>query len=371
MLKSYIAYKKLMVNFCNDNIIISCKMCSKDSYLCRHQDLGNPVFCKKWVDPNICEIFAKSFKMRMPKNPNFALNQKGCLYPNESLILKTGGSFLMFLVNRLCKSSGIRGSQRLENAVLSRWSHPNLVRIFLTPERCIQQIIKYIQFMFVRDELELGFLIDYLNQFFENFSRTQHIEAIDMIAILNSMRTTHFSFEFASLKWHLCFSEKTRIIYGQGRVIIEVESKVLTKQITAMYQTLKPREQDLVGFMHLGFCERLKNRLYPESSFGRFEVTVDRPYNYWNRRVGWDYEDEYGKCRQVLSCFESSLVRYPRFDKKRLKWFRFTPTSLENFFKELFNLRNHCMPGFEKEMKDLQIQACTWNFWELREVFDV
>jgi hypothetical protein len=339
-------------------------MCSIDGYLFSHEGL-----CKKWLEPNICNFFAELSKMSMTKSSIFTLSQKACLYPNESLVFKTRGSFLMFLVNRLFKSSEIRRSQqqKLQNDVLSRWSHPNLFRIFLTPERCMQQIIKYIQFMFVRNELELGVFIDYLYDFFDNFSRTQHIEAIDMIAILNTMRTKQFSFEFAFLKWHLCFSEKTKIKCGQTTMMIEVTSRVITDQIIKLYRTLKPREQDLVGLMHLELCEGLKKKLYPKPSFPRFEVTVDKPYDYWNEHVRWESE----QYRYVLSCLVSSFIRQPYFSKKVSERSRFTPKSLENFFKGLFDLRYSCMPGFEDQMKVFERLSRTWIFWELRSGFDV
>jgi hypothetical protein len=110
--------------------------------------------------------------------------------------------------------------------------------------------------------------------------------------------------------------------------------------------------------MHLKLCEGLKNKLYPESSFPRFEVTVDNPYDYWNEHVRWESE----QYRYVLSCLVSSFIRQPYFSKKVSERSRFTPKSLENFFQGLFDLRYSCMPGFEDQMKVFERLSRTWNF---------
>jgi hypothetical protein len=153
--------------------------------------------------------------------------------------------------------------------------------------RMIGDVIKF----YNEDEMDNICLLDILKRNIQNFLETTDMQPIDTFAILNSIRKRGLTFYHDNKSWKIHFSNAGFFKLGKSSVTIAVcPSFILEKLRFIMeHHELIPSQSDLLSMMYLSILreDRFKHilKLNPD-----FEMTVERPYIFWCKKIKWESE---------------------------------------------------------------------------------
>jgi len=256
----------------------------------------------------------------------------------QSLISR--GKLCMILIQRLftCINLPFKGSCRHGTITLFR---ANIFHLSLIPNQLCDQLVKQIKILYRTDSLDDQTLIELFKQVLFGFLQRQNIKLIDIFTILNSLRKSKLSFLEDSKEWTLCFSKETSIRCGMKRMTLTVTSTLMFDVLNHLYNLLDPeavdpREKDLLSLMYLEIFSNPMFKIYPLSLSQGFEITIEKPYDFWYDHMNWEKNRE----TKLIACAKA-FIRQPFFSKKNSIYFSFTPKSFTHFFLKLKSILLH------------------------------
>ena len=284
-------------------------------------------FQSRWSSPYISQ------------QPIQSIGECVCSDFRRSLISR--GKLCMILIQKLFtyKKLHFKCARRLGTITLFRAS---IFHLSLIPNQLCNQLVKRTKILYRTDSLNDRSLIESFKQVLSGFHQRQDITPINIFAILNSLRKSKLSFLEDSKEWTLCFSRETSIECGMKMMTLSVTSTLMFNVFNHLYylldpKNIDPREKDLFCLMHLEIFRNPMIRIYPLSLSQRFEITIEKPYDFWYDLMNWERNRE----TKLIDCAQS-FIRRPFFSKKDSKYFSFTPKSFSHFFSRLQPILSYC-----------------------------
>ena len=284
-------------------------------------------FQSRWSSPYISQ------------QPIQSIGECVCSDFRRSLISR--GKLCMILIQKLFtyKKLHFKCARRLGTTTLFRAS---IFHLSLIPNQLCNQLVKRTKILYRTDSLNDRSLIESFKQVLSGFHQRQDITPINIFAILNSLRKSKLSFLEDSKEWTLCFSRETSIECGMKMMTLSVTSTLMFNVFNHLYylldpRNIDPREKDLFCLMHLEIFRNPMIGIYPLSLSQRFEITIEKPYDFWYDLMNWERNRE----TKLIDCAQS-FIRRPFFSKKDSKYFSFTPKSFSHFFSRLQPILSYC-----------------------------
>lgn len=280
-----------------------------------------------------------------------------CVCSDFRRSLISRGKLCMILIQKLFtyKKLLFKCARRLGTITLFRAS---IFHLSLIPNQLCNQLVKQTKRLYRTDSLNDQSLIESFKTVFCGFLQRQDIKPINIFAILNSLRKSKLSFLEDSKEWTLCFSRETSIWTGMKRMTLSVTSSLMFDVFNHLYYLLDPkdidpREKDFFSLMYLEIFRNPMIMIYPLSFSQGFEITIEKPYDFWYDRMNWERNRE----TKLIDCAQS-FIRQPFFSKKDSKYFSFTPKSFSHFFSRLPPILSYCKTN---DLRDLNFHVMNFD----------
>jgi len=285
--------------------------------------------------------------MNLERHHSIELCKNSSICPRFWRLLISRGRMAWILFGRLINKQPFKPTLRL-NLVRFALVRPDFFFNFtLTPSerhflelschlnRLCNQLIQQITTLFLRDALDAPTLTSSVNDILEEFFQRKDIAKIDTFAILNSLRKARISFGADSKQWTVCFSKDTAIRCGAKKMSLTVTTSGILEIFRKLNDLIKnPFEKDLFILMYREIFRHPSFRLLVITGF---ELTVNRPYEFWYESLEWETKRE-----GFLTACAESFICQPFFSKKMAKYSSFTPESFTHFFDEFRWIVNRC-----------------------------
>jgi len=282
--------------------------------------------------------FQSRWSYPISQQPNQSI--EGCVSSDFRQSLISRGKLCILLIEKFftCMNLPFKGARRLGTISLFR---ANIFHLSLIPNDLCNQLVKQIKILYRSDALNDRSLMESFKQILSGFHQRQDIKPIDIFAILNSLRKTELSFLEDSKVWTFCFFRETSIRCGMKRMTLSVTLTVMFDVFNHLYYLLDPkdidsREKDLFGLMYLEIFRNPSFRIYPPYQYQGFELTIEKPYDFWCDLMNWEITRE----NRLIDC-ANSFIRRPFFSKKNSKYFIFKPKSFTHFFSRLQSILSY------------------------------